>query len=234
MSPSFEQILDLSLDALISRTNQLDTEQSVLGLDALSELDFHQLIKQSFLSTGFGVNSEAHYPSTGDAYTKSTHRPRCDLALTPHPSLKLLDPASELKQLALAQDTLFAAIPQSEPDPSTTCTPEDAWWIEIKTCAQHAYRDGIPSPNPSYAHQLVTGLQTDLNKLATDPHIWHACALIILFAETEAIARHDLHQAAQICMAQDLPVRSPLIAAHSITDRAGNACVAVGLFPISI
>lgn len=234
MDQPFQHILDSALDALVYHANQLDTEQAVRGLDALSELDFHKIIELALSHANLGVHREAHYPSDGDAYTHATHRNRCDFALSPNPDRKLLDPAAELKQLALAQDTLFAEIPQSNPDPSTTCTPEDALWIEIKTCAQHAYRDGVPSPNPSYAHQLVSGLQTDLCKLAADPHIWHAGVLFIIFTESDVIARHDLNQAAHTCMGQDLPLRSPLIATHPITDRAGNACVAVGLFPVSI
>ena len=130
---SFEHILNESLNALISRANQLDTEQAVQGLDALQELQLHDLIEHGFTNAALGTHREAHYPSTGDAYTKSTHRPRCDFALTQNPDLKLLDPATELKQLALAQDTLFATTAQPDPDPTTTCTPEDAWWIEIKT-----------------------------------------------------------------------------------------------------
>lgn len=234
MDQPFQHILDSALDALVNHANQLDTEQAVRGLDALQELDLHHIIELSLTDTSLGVHREAHYPSDGDAYTHATHRNRCDFALTPNPDLILLDPVSDLKQLALAQDTLFAAVPQTEPDPSTTCTPEDALWIEIKACAQHAYRDGVPSPNSGYAHQLVTGLQTDLCKLAADPHIWHAGVLFIIFTESESIARHDLNKAAHICMDQCLPVRSPLIATHPITDRAGNACVAVGLFPVSI
>jgi hypothetical protein len=231
---SASEILSVAIDALSAAALDIDDEQSVRGLDAMSELQLHALLGLALEDNGLGVHREAHYPSDGDAYTHATHRNRCDLALTPHPNIKLLDPASELKQLAIAQDTLFAEIPLSNPDPSTTCTPEDAMWIEIKTCAQHAYRDGVPSPNPSYAHQLVTGLQTDLCKLAADPHIWHAGVLFIVFTESETIARHDLNQAANTCMGQSLPIRSPLIATHPITDRAGNACVAAGFFPISI
>ena len=234
MAISSEHILESSLQSLINHANQLDTEQAVRGSDALSELEFHPIIEQSLKDTGLGVHRETHYPGEGDAYTSQTHRQRCDLVLTPNPDLRLLDPATELRQLALAQNTLFAGLPQAQPDPSTTCPPEDAWWIEIKSCAQHAYRDGVPSPNPRYAHELVTGLQTDLCKLSEDPHIWHGFVLVILFTESEEIARHDLNQAARICLNQDLPIRSPLIGSHSITDRAGNGCCSVGLFPVKV
>ncbi len=229
-----EQILDASLASLINHADSLDIEQAVRGLDALSELQLHQLIEQELSDAGFGVNREAFYPSDGDAYTNKNHRQRCDFALTPNPDLKLHDPVLEMRQLALAQDTLFAEVPQSAPDLTTTCPPEDAWWIEVKVCSQHAYRDGIPSPNPSYAHELVSGLKADICKLSADPHIWHGCVLAVVFTESKEVATHDLNQAARVCLDQNLPIRSPVIGCRSITDRAGNGCVAVGVIPVSI
>jgi len=234
MIPVLEQIIDTTLDSLRNHAESLDFEQAVRGLDALSELQLHQFVEQGFTNAGYGINREAFYPSDGDAYTNKNHRQRCDFALTPNPDLKLHDPVVEMRQLALAQDTLFAEALQTTPDPTSTCPPEDAWWIEIKSFAQHAYRDGIPSPNPTYAHEMVTGLQTDLCKLSADPQIWHGCVLAIVFTETEAIATHDLNQAAQMCIDQDIPVRAPITASSSITNRAGNGCITTALFPVSI
>lgn len=234
MTLSFQSILTTSFSALTNCANEFDQEQSVRGVDAMSELQLHALIEDALISEDFGVSRETHYPSDGDAYTKATHRQRCDLVLFPDSSRTLLDPAEEMKQLAIAQDTLFAGSSNLGPDPETTCDPADAWWIEIKACAQHAYRDGIPSPNPGYAHELVTGLQTDLCKLSVDPQIWHAAVLVVLFCEEESIAHHDLNQAASVCIGQGLPVQSPLIETQSITDRGGNSCVAIGLFPVSV
>ncbi|MBL4808541.1 MAG: hypothetical protein JKY43_00585 [Phycisphaerales bacterium] len=234
MSMNELEVLQTTITALAVRASALDDEQSVRGLDALSELQLHALTEDAFVHDGFGVHREAFYPSDGDAYTNANHRQRCDFALTPNPGLKLHDPVHEMRQLAMAQDTLFAQVLQSGRNLPTACPPEDAWWIEIKSCSQHAYRDGIPSPNPSYAHELVTGLQTDICKLSADPQIWHGCVLAVLFTESEEIATHDLNQAARICLDQNLPVRSPIIACRSITDRAGNGCVTVGLFPVSI
>lgn len=234
MSLSYQSIISTALRALSTRADELDEEQSVRGIDAFNELQIHALLEDAFIEDGFGVVRESHYPSDGDAYTTSSRRQRCDLALISDPKLSLTDPTSELKQLAMAQDTLFAESQSIHPDPTTTCPPEDAWWIEIKSCAQFAYRDGVPTPNPGYAHELVSGLQNDVCKLSADPHIWHAASLITLFCEDETIARHDLNQAASMCMDQDLPIQSPLIETHSITDRGGNGCVAIGLFPLSI
>lgn len=234
MSLNFESVLSTAISALAQQSIALDQEQAVRGIDALKELQLHAVIEDAMIREGYGVSRETHYPSGGDAFTKATHRQRCDLVLLNDPSMSLLDPAEELKQLAIAQDTLFAGCTNLVPDPSEICRPEDAWWIEIKTCSQHAYRDGVPTQNPSYAHDLVTGLQTDLCKLSADPSIWHAGVLIVLFCENEAVARHDLNLAASMCIDQDIPVQSPLIATESITDRGGNGCVAVGLFPVSI
>ncbi len=228
------EILSSVSNGLAHHAELLDQEHAVRGLDALSELQLHALIADALTSEPIGIHREVHYPSDGDAYTTRTHRDRCDLVLTPNPDLLLSDPVTELQLLAAAQDTLFANNPALQPDPTTTCQPEDALWIEIKACAQYAYRDGVPAPNGRYAHELVNGLQTDLCKLSADPHIWHAAALIVLFTETEEIARRDLHAAAKLCIEQDIPVRSPLIETISITDRAGNACLGIGMFPNSI
>ena len=234
MPLSPQEILNASIDALIEHSGLLDQEQAVRGIDALSELQLHAIIGDALQGDGFGVFREAHYPSDGEAYTKQTHRNRCDLVLTPNPHMILIDPAHQLKELAIARETLFAGFAEVDPDPETTCPPDNAWWIEIKSCAQHAYRDGVPSPNPRYGHELVTGLQTDLCKLSADEQIWHGGSMIILFTESEEIARNDLLQATQICIEQGFPARTPLIKTGSITDRAGNGCVAIGLFPFSI
>lgn len=234
MTLSYQSILTTSFLALTNRAREFDQEQSVRGVDAMKELQLHALIEDTLITEHFGVSRETHYPSDGDAYTKASHRQRCDLVLFPDSARTLLDPAEEMKQLVIAQDTLFAESSNLGPDPETTCDPADAWWIEIKACAQHVYRDGVPSPNPGYAHELVTGLQTDLCKLSVDPHIWHAAVLVVLFCEDETIARHDLNQAANMCIGQGLPVQSPLIETHSITDRGGNGCVSIGLFPVSV
>jgi len=234
MTPALEQILDATLTSLANHADLLDIEQAVGGLDSLAELQLHQLVERGLKKSGFGVHREAFYPSDGDAYTNKNHRQRCDFALTLNPDLKLHDPVHEMQQLAMAQSTLFADIPQSALDLSSSSPPEDAWWIEVKSCSQHAYRDGIPSPNPSYTHELVTGLQADVCKLSADPQIWHGCVLVVVFTESEDIAKHDLNQAARVCLDQALPIRSPTIGCRSITDRAGNGCVAVGIFPISI
>lgn len=234
MSLNFESVLSTAISALARQSIALDQEQAVRGVDALKELQLHAVIEDAMIEESYGVSRETHYPSSGDAYTKATHRQRCDLVLLNDPTMRLIDPAEELKQLSIAQGTLFAGCMETFPDPASTCRPEDAWWIEIKACSQYAYRDGIPVQNPSYAHELVTGLQTDLCKLSADPSIWHAGVLIVLFCENETVARHDLNQAASMCIDQDIPVKSPLIATESITDRGGNGCVSVGLFPVSV
>lgn len=229
-----QELLEASLKALAQHSSQFDHEQAVVGIDALSELQLHAIIEDTLTECGFGVHREAHYPSDGDTYTNQTHRNRCDLVLTPNPQQLLLDPVHELKELAVARETLFAGLAEAGPDPEATCSPDNAWWIEIKSCAQFAYCDGIPSPNPRYGHELVTGLQKDICKLSEDPLIWHGYVLQVLFTESKEVAIHDLNQATKICMDLDLPVRSPMIDCLSITDRAGNGCCAVGLFPVAI
>ncbi|MFK7758460.1 MAG: hypothetical protein AB8C13_00775 [Phycisphaerales bacterium] len=234
MTISPEHIITSAINALHARASDLDLEQAVRGIDSLNETQIHEIIAQGLLSAGLGVFREAYYPSDGDAYTGSTRRQRCDIALTNTPDIKLIDPIDELKQEAQAADTLFAGMVQAAHDTHTTATPENAHWIEIKATSLYAYRDGIPGPNPSYGNDITNGLQTDLCKISSDPLIWHGSSMLILFTDSEDSARRDLQNASQVCLDNDIPVRTPLIECAPITDRAGNACVGIGLYQLSI
>jgi hypothetical protein len=167
---------------------------------------------------------------------RKSHRARCDLVLLPEPGQRLEDPALEQAVLAASEGTLFAEVAHEiEEGRSSPKVPAgEAYWLEVKAVAQHAYVDGVPGPNRAYATQLVRGVMEDLIKLASDPSIWHAGAVLLLFAESEAIARHDLAATAHALLTDDVPIGTPEITGTAIEDRAGNAWCGVGLFPLRV
>jgi len=224
-------------DGIGSGDRALIEEQSVLGLDARREIDLHPLIADSVGDLGLGVDREVLYPGEHTRAVRKSARARCDLVLLPELGQQLEDPAQEQAVLAASEGTLFAGVAHDmhagEPT-AVTVGAGEAYWLEVKAVAQHAYVDGVPAPNRAYATQIVKGVMDDVIKLASDPSIWHAGVLLLLFAENEAIAHHDLAAAAHAMLSDDVPIGTPEIAGTPIEDRAGNAWCGVGLFPVRI
>lgn len=214
----------------------LREEHSVLGLDARREIDLHPEIADSIGHLGFGVEREVLYPGEHTRAVRKSNRARCDLVLLPERGQRLEDPAHEQAILAASEDTLFAPVAHEirADRGGDIVAAGDAFWLEIKSTAQHAYVDGVPGPNRAYATQLVKGIMGDAIKLASDAAVWHAGALLLLFAESEEIATHDLAAAGHKLLSEDVPIGSPEITGVPIEDRAGNAWCGVGLFPIRI
>src|SRR4051794_34849757 len=84
MSPRLQWDFSTLADHLGQIVHQAEAdlrlEQAVYGLDAKEELQLHTLLAQG-LTTYYEVAREVHYPST--LGKKLTHRPRCDIVLTP-------------------------------------------------------------------------------------------------------------------------------------------------------
>lgn len=203
-------------------------EQAVRGLDALKELDLHELLAQSCAAAGFGVLREVGYPTLREA-TRHSARPRCDIVLTPMPGQILVDPLEQHR--AREHSTLFAALPPSS-DHTTEAVPGDCLWLEVKTVAQFSYTQGIPGPNRSYASELVQSLRSDLDKLAADPGIESGLVALILFTDDDRTARNDIVAAANRCLDHAAAIASMSSRSFPITDRAGNACCTVAAFDV--
>lgn len=229
-------ITDALAGAISAADAELRAEQAPLGLDALDEVALHPLLAAGLSAAGFGVHREAHYPGNhDDAETASdSNRDRCDLVLTEDPAATLLDPVHADRRVRAASDTLFAELaPAIEADANAHAVrPEDAFWLEIKSVAQTAYRDGVPGPNRSYAAEMVNGPAGDVCKLIGDGVIERAAIALILFTENETIARNDSEQIAHALLDMGLPIGLPEIRSTPIDDRAGNACASVALFGI--
>ena len=119
-----------------------------------------------------------------------------------------------------AEATLFA-------DPDAVPL-EQAYWLEIKTVAQYT----TEGPFARYSSELLAPVARDIRKLAQDPVIFHAGLLLVLFVESAEIAEHDLDAWYRRVLQRGYPVAPGIRRGFDLTDRLGNAHVAVALFPI--
>jgi hypothetical protein len=229
-SPS--EILHQSLDAVRRLDADLRAAQAVHGTDALDERALHPVIAESLSAAGFGVLREVVYPGENAAGVRRSARVRCDLVLVPEPGMVLADPAAEQAALDAGDGTLFAPLADRIGPAPGAVGPGEAFWLEVKSVAQHAYVDGVPAPNRAYAGQLVRGPTIDLVKLAVDASIWTGGVLLVLFCQDEEVGRHDLSTVAHRLLDQDLPLATPEFGGVRIDDRVGNAWCAMGLFPL--
>lgn len=203
-------IADAVEAGLRAQADRFDLEQAVAGLDALDELKLHPILAASLRDAGYGVFGEERYP--GDRAKRiETEGERCDLVLTPG-GRELAAPDRE--------PTLF--------DPPDAVDLGEAFWLEVKIAAQHV----AGGANPAYASHLLSAVTRDVGKLARDPGIAHAALLIVLFADDERTARHDLAAWLDHCLSRGLPVGSPCLRLFPINDRLGNGACAVALHPV--
>lgn len=228
------QLCHAAAAALGAEDAALRAEQAVYGLDALDEIALHPVLARGLAAEGFLVVREHPYPGEVSRRPGKRERERCDLVLGPDPDAPLLDPVAELLAVDAAEGTLFEPIAESLAPAGAYTEAGEAYWLEVKALAQHAYVEGVPVPNARYATELVGGMRTDLVKLARDPHIERAGVLTLLFCEDRRIAEHDLCAAVRTLLDNDLPAGSPEIEYVEIEERAGNACCAVCLTPVRL
>lgn len=212
------------------KATEVDLEQAVHGLDALSEVELHPIIAEAFSSAGFGVIREQPYPSPGTT-RKRSDRERCDIVLTPTHPARLADPVEEQIEQERAAGTLFAGALGPAP---AGIEPEEAYWLEVKVVGQFCLEAGITGQNRSYTSELIgrAGPIGDIRKLARDKRITHAGVLVVLFAADRATAEHDAAVLVHRCIDRDLPVRSPELHGFEITDRIGNGLCMVIVIPL--
>lgn len=228
------ELLDTIRARLRLEDRALREQQAVRGLDALREIDLHPLISHAFSDGPLSSLREVYYPSSDSVLPNGNQRDRCDFVVLPDGKKSLFDPVDAHKKLQSASGTLFepvASLPEIE---AHECHPTDAFWVEIKIIAQHRYIDGVPVPNPKYAHELLSGPRTDVIKLAADPMIRHAGVLVVIFSEYEEAGVHDLSMAMREMIDQDLPVGMPEYTSLPIVDLGGNAWCTLGLIPVRL
>lgn len=187
-----------------------DDEQAVYSIDRLEELQLHPLIQTGLRAAGFGVHPEQRYPGDRTSRRRSEGK-RCDVVLTPD-GLPLSEPDAEA--------TLFA-------DPHAVAL-EAAFWLEIKTVAQHT----TEGPFPRYSSELLATVSQDIRKLAQDRAIYHAGLLLVLFTESREIAEHDLKAWYDRVLQRGYPVAPAIEHGFKLTDRLGNGWCACAMFPV--
>lgn len=227
-----DEILACMVGGLADWDARARAEQAVHGIDALPEVALHPVFAEALSTAGFGVLREVLYPGEHTAPVRRSARARCDLVVLPEPGMRLMDPAAEQAALLAAEQTLFSGVADELRPAEDGVPPGDACWLEVKAVAQHAFVDGVPGPNRAYADQLVRGATGDLVKLARDPSIWTGAAVVVLFCESEAVARHDLAAVGHRLLDADLPLGAPEIGGTPIDDRAGNAWCGLGFYPL--
>lgn len=210
------------------RERDLRAEQAVRGLDAMKELDLHDLLAESCADAGFGVLREVGYP-TLHAAARHPDRLRCDIVLTPLAGQTLADPLEAARERSAA--TLFADVAPTSPEAALVGA-RDCLWIEIKAVAQFAYVRGVPGPNRGYAAALVQALRSDLDKLAADPAIDQGLVVLVLFTQDERTARNDIIAAANRCLDHAAAIASLSSRSFPLADRVGNACCTVAAFDV--
>ncbi len=222
-----EEILLAATDGLRREDERLAIEQAARGIDAIDEIYLHPIVKNGLTADGLGAWPEVPYPSAAALPKSDRDRLRCDLVLTEDPELPPADPVVDRREEERAEGTLFAGS-LAEPPPATPLA--DVFWLEIKVTGQYTYANGVPGANRTYASELTRGPIQDARKLAKDPLIEDGGVLVVLFAEDEQTARHDLGVLTTRCIAQDLPLTTPVVECFPIRDKIGNVCCCVALY----
>jgi hypothetical protein len=188
--------------------DDLRLEQAVYGLDAGDERKLQSLLAEK-LSRFYSVAREVHYPST--VGRKLTHRPRCDLVLTP---------AGRALRLDSALPTLF--------DPVDLAKPEEALWLEIKVAYQ--FREG-GTPHGGYGAQWRTAVVEDLRKMESDPLIRQAGLALIVFNESRDILEKDLELFENVLAEKEVLAGFRQVRSVEILDRIGHRLCTAALWP---
>jgi hypothetical protein len=205
------EILECAYNGLTEIARHRDLEQAVYGIDALDELGLHPLIHQAFRAGSLGVWPEQRYPSDRKPRGRKSEGQRCDVVLTAEGRL-LQDPDAEATLFGDEDSVSFDA----------------AYWLEIKTVAQFTPE----GPFARYASELLSPVTRDIRKLSQDRGVYHAGLLLVLFTEDEQTAQHDLDVWQARGLQKGFPIGPGLMRFAKITDRIGNGCLAVALFPV--
>jgi hypothetical protein len=227
-----DHIAETAAAGLLARAQALTAEQAVRGIDALSEVELHPLLAAAFGHAGLGVFREQPYPGEAALRPRHAARERCDLVLGFTPGFPLQDPVKRLMEVDAADGTLFADAAPAMLAAGPAIDPADAMWIEIKSVGQYCYKRGVPGPNRTYSGEILTIAGSDIPKLAKDPVIRFASVLVILFTESEEVARHDLTAFLHRCLDKELPVAAPAQRGFSIPDIIGNRWCTVAVVPV--
>ena len=193
---------------LAAAEGELRLEQAVYGLDGRDERQLQATLAER-MAAWYGVAREVHYPST--AGRKLTHRPRCDLVLSPSGRPLRLDSA-----------------PPSLFDPADACDPKDALWLEVKVAYQ--FREG-GGRHGGYGPQWRQAVVADLRKMEGDPLIREAALLLLVFNESSAVLEKDLELFESMLVQKEVLAGFRQVRAVEIQDRIGHRLCTAALWP---
>ena len=178
------------------------------GLDRDGEVALQALLADG-LAAHHGTARERSYPSwTG----KRSHRPRCDLVLTPRGA-----------RLAEEAPTLLDAL---GPPP---CPPEEALWLELKVA--HQLGEG-GRHRARYAQQWRRSLFADVRKLRADPRVRHAALALIAFNDAQETFDRDVETFERLLFDEGLVTGYRSARSFAIDDRIGHTRCSVAAWPL--
>ena len=204
----FSTLADHLAEALTTAEDELRLEQAVYGLDARDERALQTLLAER-LARHYEVGREVHYPST--AGRKKSHRPRCDLVLSP-------------KGWPLRVDT----VPAGLFDPPNMCEPGDALWLEVKVAYQ--FREG-GAPHGGYGAQWRQAVVDDLRKMEAEQPIHEAGLVLIVFNENAEILQKDLELFEDVLAQKEVLAGFRQVRSVAILDRIGHHLCTAAVWP---
>ena len=212
----FSTIADDLHDALKSAEAELRLEQAVYGLDAQDERQL-QAVLAGRLSGRYEVAREVHYPSSRGR--KLSHRPRCDLVLTPL--------GQPLEPETTPEQTLFD-LPATGTSRARYCRSADALWLEVKVASQ--FREG-GARHGGYGAQWRQKVVADLQKMEADPGIREAGLVLIVFNESQAILDKDLELFEDVLAMKEVLAGFRQVRSVPILDRIGHHLCTAAVWP---
>lgn len=204
----FSTLADHLAEALARAEDELRLEQAVYGLDARDERALAALLAGR-LTANYEVSREVYYPST--VARKRTHRPRCDLVLSP-------------KGRELRLDTQ----PPGLFDPPDLCEPGDALWLEVKVAYQ--FREG-GQRHSGYGAQWRQAVVDDLRKMEAEQQIRDAALVLIVFNERPEILQKDLELFEDVLVKKEVLAGFRHVRSIPILDRNGHRLCTVAIWP---
>ncbi len=204
----FSTLADQLGGAIARAEAGLRLEQAVYGLDANDERATQALLADA-LKSNYEVAREVHYPSS--VGRKLTHRPRCDLVLSP---------SGRPLKLDFAPPTLFDAPNQA--------VAHEALWLEVKVAYQ--FREG-GARHGGYGAQWRDAVVEDLRKMEADELIHEAGLVLIVFNESREILDKDLELFESVLARKEVLAGFRQVRSVDILDRVGHRICTIAVWP---
>lgn len=212
----FSALADHLHMALAGAEAELRLEQAVYGLDVRDERQIQSLLAKR-LAARYEVAREVHYPSSRGR--KLSHRPRCDLVITPK--------GFPLEPDLRPEQTLFDLSASGSPQPQY-CPSIDALWLEVKIAQQ--FREG-GARHGGYGAQWRQKIVADLRKMEGEAMIREAGLVLVVFNESRQILEKDLELFEDVLALKEVLAGFRQVRSVPILDRIGHNLCTVAVWP---